>query len=87
MNPVTAICQSKGMAASRWTSADAAKNPIAKEPLTLTTSVPQGNVSPMVRAISPETKYRAAPPRALPAATPISPSKSSRIRSLATGFS
>ena len=37
-----------------------------KEPETLTTIVPQGNVSPNARVITPEHQYHPIPPSALP---------------------
>jgi hypothetical protein len=40
--------------------------PMTKEPLTLTTKVPQGNVSPMVLAIQPENHQRPRLPRPPP---------------------
>ena len=58
--------------------AAAAKIPMAKAPVTFTTIVPQGNVSPTRRPINPDTKNRAAPPSALPNATHASPIKVSR---------
>src|SRR5574338_824834 len=49
--------------------APAAKAPIRKQPATLTASVPQGNVSPIVRPTQPDTRNRAGPPMAAPSAT------------------
>ena len=48
-----------------------AKNPMRKEPATLTMIVPQGKVSPKSRAATPEHQKRATPPMALPIATQI----------------
>jgi hypothetical protein len=50
-----------------------AKRPIRTEPETLTIRVPQGNVSPKVRAAKPGHKKRSAPPR--PAPRKIQPDK------------
>jgi hypothetical protein len=41
---------------------------MSNDPLTFTISVPQGNVSPKARAMTPEHQKRAIPPSALPAA-------------------
>jgi hypothetical protein len=49
-------------------SSSAASPPIAAAPVTLTTSVPQGKVSPKRCATTPETQYRAIPPTAPPTA-------------------
>src|SRR5438046_8332857 len=54
-----------------------ANNPMINEPLTFTTSVPQGNVSPKAFAIKPERPHRARlprpPPRKIHSAFHISP--------------
>src|SRR3546814_10836400 len=61
--------QASGKIRSPWRRAKAASTPMPKAPVMFTTMVPQGNVSPMARATSPDTKNRARPQTALPAAT------------------
>src|SRR5262245_51944551 len=46
-----------------------AKKPITKDPETLTSSVPQGNVSPKCRATIPDNQKRATLPKAPPKPT------------------
>jgi hypothetical protein len=41
-----------------------AKNPMRREPVTLISSVPQGNVSPISRATRPDSQYRPVVPSA-----------------------
>jgi hypothetical protein len=47
--------------------------PSKKAPLTLTTIVPHGNVSPTRRATKPDSQNLAVPPSTLPRATHITP--------------
>jgi hypothetical protein len=67
----------------------ALKNPMAKEPVTLMTSVPSGKVEPnLVEAIRPESQKRETPPIALPSATQKYKSRKKSYRSpLICGFS
>src|SRR3546814_6961836 len=48
--------QASGKIRSPWRRAQAASTPMPKAPVMFTTMVPQGNVSPMARATSPDTK-------------------------------
>src|SRR5580704_84764 len=71
--PIAANCHGFTAAKIPWLAADAARMPSRKAPLTLTTVVPQGNVSPTRRATKPDSQYLAVPPIMLPRATHVTP--------------
>src|ERR1700684_929140 len=71
--PIAANCHGPTPAKIPWVAADAARMPSRKAPLTLTTTVPQGNVSPTRRATKPDSQNLAVPPSTLPRATHITP--------------
>src|SRR5580693_7009925 len=71
--PIAANCHGFTAAKIPWLAADAARMPSRKAPLTLTTTVPQGNVSPTRRATKPDSQNLAVPPSTLPSATHITP--------------
>src|ERR1700722_15911329 len=71
--PIAANCHGLTSAKIPWLAADAARTPSKKAPLTLTTIVPHGNVSPTRRATKPDSQNLAAPPSTLPRATPLPP--------------
>ena len=68
--PVAKNSRKAGLTSHRPSGAvSAAKKPSTKQPLTFTSSVPHGNVSPSCRATTPAAQKRAmlpsAPPRAI----------------------
>src|SRR3984957_8004386 len=71
--PIAANCHGLTSAKIPWLAADAARTPSKKAPLTLTTIVPHGNVSPTRRATKPDSQNLAVPPSTLPRATHITP--------------
>src|ERR1700685_3052554 len=71
--PIAANCHGRPAAKTPWLAADAARMPSRKAPLTLTTTVPQGNVSPTRRATKPDSQNLAVPPSTLPSATHMTP--------------
>src|ERR1700724_1295739 len=71
--PIAANCHGLWPAKIPWVAADAARMPSRKAPLTLTTIVPHGNVSPTRRATKPDSQNLAVPPSTLPRATHMTP--------------
>src|ERR1700729_1137670 len=71
--PIAANCHGLWPAKIPWLAADAARMPSRKAPLTLATTVPQGNVSPTRRATKPDSQNLAVPPSTLPSATHMTP--------------
>src|SRR6202041_1973607 len=71
--PIAANCHGLTSAKTPWLAADAARTPSKKAPLTLTTIVPHGNVSPTRRATKPDSQNLAVPPSTLPRATHMTP--------------
>src|ERR1700685_2990500 len=71
--PIAPNCHGLNCAKIPWLAADAARMPSRKAPLTLTTTVPQGNVSPTRRATKPDSQNLAVPPSTLPRATHMAP--------------
>src|ERR1700722_15998737 len=71
--PIAANCHGLTSAKIPWLAADAARTPSKKAPLTLTTTVPHGNVSPTRRATKPDNQNLALPPSPLPRATHMAP--------------
>src|ERR1700685_4037480 len=71
--PIAPNCHGLNCAKIPWLAADAARMPSRKAPLTLTTMVPHGNVSPTRRATKPDSQNLAVPPSTLPRATHMTP--------------
>src|ERR1700723_1328275 len=71
--PIAANCHGRTAAKTPPLAADAARMPSRKAPLTLTTTVPQGNVSPTRRATKPDSQNLAVPPSTLPSVTHMTP--------------
>src|ERR1700722_13882978 len=71
--PIAANCHGLRPAKIPWLAADAARMPSRKAPLTLTTTVPHGNVSPTRRATNPDSQNLAVPPSTLPRVTHMTP--------------